>query len=154
MTSYLDPWHGDCGRSCFSYKAVWWASFNHMSGVGHVHATTGSKHKVLPQGIHEHYNHPFEQGVGEARGIRRAPCNVNKYDIFQLKEQPADEGWYMRSRWTHLSGAPRADLTACSWRREKTWQVQEKIPAGRGQCPAPQILKWTRQKQTNVLSFC
>ena len=44
-----------------------------MSGVGHVHATIGSEHKVLPQGIHQHYHHPLKQRLGQARGVRRAP---------------------------------------------------------------------------------
>lgn len=45
-----------------------------MSRVGQKHGSIGTKHKVLPEGVHQHDNHPFEQGLGGARRVRGASC--------------------------------------------------------------------------------
>ena len=55
---------------------------------------------------------------------------------------------------THLTAAPLADLTVCSWMTETTWRAQGKIPAGRERSRSLRILRWTRRKQTSGLSFC
>lgn len=76
VRSYLYPGHGDSGRSRFGDVAVGRASLHQVPGVGHVHATAGSKHKVLSQGIHQHDDHPFKKRLGESSGVGSATCNI------------------------------------------------------------------------------
>lgn len=76
VRSCLYPGHCDSGRSRSGHVAVGRASLHQVPGVGHEHATVGSKHEVLSQGIHQHDDHPFEQRFGESSRVGSPTCKV------------------------------------------------------------------------------
>lgn len=76
VRSCLYPGHCDSRRSRSGHVAVGRASLHQVPGVGHEHATVGSKHEVLSQGIHQHDDHPFEQRFGESSRVGSATCKV------------------------------------------------------------------------------
>lgn len=84
MRCYLDPGHGDSGRSRFSHVTVGRASLHQVPGVGHVHAPARSKHKVLSQGIHQHDDHPFKKGLRESSGVGSTACDINTCSLKKI----------------------------------------------------------------------
>lgn len=95
-----------------------------MSGVRHVQAAVGSKDKVFSQGVHQHYDHFFKQGMGHTCGVGGTTCEGENSPSTQEEDTEVDThtqtGWEVRLTNTHLSPALVADLTACSWRKLKT----------------------------------
>lgn len=61
-----------------------------MSGVRHVQAAIGSKDKVFSQGVHQHYDHLFKQGMGHTCGVGGTTCEGENSPSTQEEDTEVD----------------------------------------------------------------
>lgn len=78
LLSYLDSGHCNCRRSCLGHKAVCGAPLHQVPCVWHVLSPIGTKHKVFPERINQHYHHSLKKGVWDLGQVWGAPCKCQR----------------------------------------------------------------------------